>query len=73
MITKYKIKYRKTFVFNERGNTNPDAFIFINAYNILEARDMIKRATNQSVVLVDYYPLRKKNHKRYTVVPDWAV
>lgn len=72
MITKIKITYKKTYVFNERGNTNPDAFIYVNAYDIFEAAERIKRCTNQCVVLVDSYPLRKKS-KRYNTVPGWAV
>lgn len=72
MITKIDVKCRNTYVFNERGNTNPDAFIYVNAYDIFEAAAIIKRLTSQRVVLVDFYPLRKKS-KRYNTVPSWAV
>lgn len=73
MITKIKIKYKKTFVFNERGNTNPDGFIYVNTYNLSDASDIVKRATNKSVVLVDCYPLRKKGTRHYNAVPAWAI
>lgn len=73
MITKIKVRSKKTFVFNERGNTNPDGFIYVNAYNLSEAKERILRATDLPVVLIDCYPLRTKNYKRYIAVPDWAV
>lgn len=72
MFTIIGVKCRNTYVFNERGNTNPDAFIYVNAYDIFEAAATVKSCTSQRVVLVDIYPLRKKS-KRYNTVPSWAV
>lgn len=73
MITKIKVKCRKTFVFNERGNRNPDGFIYVNAYNLGEAYRTAKSKYGDNIILVDFYDLKKKAKRRYNFVPAWAV
>lgn len=73
MITRIKVKCRKTFVFNERGNTNPDGFIYVNAYEFGDAYRIAKSKYGDDIILVDSYYLKKKPKRRYKSVPDWAV
>ena len=73
MFIKIKVKCRKTFVFNERGNTNPDGFIYVNAYELGDAYRIAKSKYGDNIILVDSYYLKKKPERRYNSVPDWAV
>lgn len=73
MIVKIKVKCRKTFVFNERGNKNPDGFIYVNAYELGDAYRTAKSKYGDDIILVDFYYRKKKPERRYNFVPDWAV
>lgn len=73
MITKIKVKCRKTFVFNERGNTNPDAFIYVNAYELNDAYCTAISKYAADIILVDFYYRKRRPERRYNFVPAWAV
>lgn len=73
MFSKIKVKCRKTFVFNERGNKNPDGFIYVNAYELGDAYRTAKSKYGDDIILVDFYYRKKQPERRYNFVPDWAV
>lgn len=68
-----KVKVKRTFVFNEKGNTNPDGFIFVNDTDLFKAYKKAEHYASNDIMLVDCYTLSRKSQKRYNSVPAWAV
>lgn len=69
---KVTVKVKRTFVFNERGNQNPKAYIYVNCTDLFDAYKKAAKYAVNEVVLVDCYPLTSKV-KLYDSVPSWAI